>query len=396
MRYKDLFRKLDRNLEDIGRSSPSGRMLPAIIARLVEEFRDDLGLVGGRVYDRSGDHYVLREQYPERTAPSGFRIPVSYEPIRQLMRKKFVLYDPTDPGVDRELERALGVETFAGICVGEGCEQIIAFSLQPDAEREHVVYALNTVRHVINLKLRKERLEDQVDKAREIQLSLLPAAPPRFGPFDIHARTTPAEEVGGDLYDFLEVSSRSLGIAVVDSSGHGLPAALQARDAVIGLRMGVEERMRITVTVEKLNQVIERSALASQFISMFYVELERSGLLLYCNAGHNPPLLLRRGEFEELRRGGPVLGAISDARYERGYALLERGSVLLIYTDGITEAENGSGEPFGVDRLKRVVASAEGSSARELVERVFREVCGFSSRATPVDDQTLVAVAHPG
>ena len=183
-----------------------------------------------------------------------------------------------------------------------------------------------------------------------------------------------------------------LGVAVVDSAGHGLPAALQARDAIIGLRMGVEERMRITATIEKLNHVIHRSALASKFISMFYAELEANGTLVYCNAGHVPPLLWTAGAFRELRRGGQVLGPSPDAQYERGYVVLEPGSVLLIYTDGITEAHNAREEEFGAERLKQILRDGGGSSARELVEACFAAVREFSSVEAPADDQTVVAI----
>ncbi|MBZ5638658.1 MAG: PP2C family protein-serine/threonine phosphatase [Acidobacteriia bacterium] len=394
MYYKNLFRKLEKTLATLERSEDLVGTLAAILGRLVNDFQDDLGIVGGRIYVRHGSHYVLETEFPPGKAPLGFRIPVSYRPIQEILDRGFVLKDITDPGIDREIERAIGVSVFAAIRVGEKGRQIMAFSLKHPAEADQVVYTLNTIRHVVNLKVRQEHLEGRVAEAREIQLSLLPLTSPAFGPFDLHGASVPAEEVGGDLYDFIPVSSRRIGIAIADSSGHGLPAALQARDAIIGLRMGVEEQLRLTATIEKLNRVVSHSALASKFISLFYGELELNGTLVYCNAGHTPPLLRARGGVEELTRGGTVLGPNPDARYERGYVDLPPGSALLAYTDGISEAESAAGEAFGVERLREVLASERWASARNLVEKVFGAVKEFSLADPPVDDQTVVAVVR--
>lgn len=399
MRLKNLFRKLERNLRKIEGSQDLLATTAEILRRLVDDFQDDLGLVGGRIYSRQDDHFVLERSYPPGRAKVGFRIPVSYPVIQELLAQKFVYRRLDDPDVDRTIEGALGVEIFAAIAVGEDGDRIIAFSLGDRADPDGVVHTLNTIRHAINLKLRHEVLTDRVAEARAIQLSLLPSAPPAFGDFDMWAGTTPAEEVGGDLYDFLPVSERTFGIAVADASGHGLPAALQARDAIIGLRMGVAESLRITATLEKLNGVVARSALASKFISLFYCELELNGTLVYCNAGHSPPLLWNGKTFSELLGGGTVLGPAPDARYERHYTTIEPGNVLLAFTDGITEATDASGDEFGVERLKRIVRRRRYDSAHELVDEVFRAVHAHTRRREPEDDQTVLAViraARPG
>jgi sigma-B regulation protein RsbU (phosphoserine phosphatase) len=391
--YRNLFRKLEENLAQIERTDDVVSLLSAILEHVVEDFNEDLGLEGGRLFVRRDDLLVLEAEYPASANRLGYEVPVSYQPVQELLRRGFVLHDPGDPGLDSRIESELGVRTFAAIQVGESRQQIMAFSLRDSSDREHVIYMLNTIRHAINLKLRKQHLEDRVAEARAIQMSLLPAAAPRFHDFDIWGDSSPAEEVGGDLYDYIVVSERSLGVAIADSAGHGLPAALQARDAIVGLRMGVEERMRITATMEKLNRVVSRSALATRFISLFYGEIEPNGNLVYCNAGHNPPLLLREGEITELRHGGLILGPNPDAQYERGYTLISPGSVLLLYTDGIIEAaDDETGEMFGLERLREILTSSEWGSARDLVEKVFAEVVAFSRTDPPHDDQTVVAV----
>ena len=294
--------------------------------------------------------------------------------------------------MDAALEATLGVKQFAAIAIGDQAKQIVAFTLKENSDAAEVGHTLNTIRHAINLKLRSEIFADRFAQARAIQLSLLPRVAPVFGDFDIWGASQPAEDVGGDLFDFIAVSARNLGIAVADASGHGLPAALQARDAIIGLRMGVEENLRISATIEKLNRVVSHSALASKFISLFYGELELSGTLVYCNAGHNPPLLLDEGTFRELPPGGMILGPDPTARYARGYETLRPGAVLVAYTDGIVEALNAEEEAFGMDRLREVIAAKPWPSARELVAAVFAAVRDHVGTDHRDDDQTVVAV----
>jgi sigma-B regulation protein RsbU (phosphoserine phosphatase) len=392
MDYKNLFRKIERNLRTIERSHDVMATLSEILRRLVDDFQDDLGLVGGRVYERKGGSYLLKREYPAPRAPRDFAIPATYPPIRELLERGYVYARLGDAGVDQRIESTLGVKRFAAIGIGERARQIVAFTIRDNADPTQVGHTLNTVRHAINLKLRSEIFADRLAEARAIQLSLLPASAPSFADYDIWGASVPAEDVGGDLYDFIRVSERSLGIAVADASGHGLPAALQARDAIIGLRMGLEENLRISATLEKLNRVVNHSALASKFISLFYGELESAGTLVYCNAGHNPPILWDGRGFRELSRGGMILGPNPTSQYERGYETLAPGSILLAYTDGIVEAAGPKDVAFGLDRLKELLASRPYASARELVEAVFAAVAGHVGGDTRDDDQTVVAV----
>jgi sigma-B regulation protein RsbU (phosphoserine phosphatase) len=211
----------------------------------------------------------------------------------------------------------------------------------------------------------------------------------------VAGRSVPADVVGGDLFDFIPVSDRILAVAVADSSGHGLPAALQARAVITGLRMGVQENLKIISTVEKLNKVINRSTLATRFISLFYGELEKSGNFIYCSAGHPPALFFRDGSFALLEMGGMVLGPDPDARYERGYVVMRPGNVVVIYSDGITEATDTREEQFGIERLKEIVAANRELSAKALVDLIFQSVEAYSGRARPADDQTVVVLRLP-
>jgi sigma-B regulation protein RsbU (phosphoserine phosphatase) len=390
--HKAWYRKLERTLGAIERSEDVPRMLSEALASIVRDLQDDLGVLGGRLYERKGSRYVLTHQTGKSRAPIGYKIPLHYAPIRRLLEHGYLLMSESDPGFDPRIEEVVGVKLFAAILVGKEDEYAISFTLRGRVHEGRTSYALNTIRHVLNLKLRERALVDLLMEAREIQVSLLPKTQPKMKKFDIHGRSIPAEVVGGDLYDYIPVSEYSLGLAIADASGHGLPAALQARDVIIGLRMGMVEDLKIVKTLEKLNRVINHSALASKFVSLFYGELDVSGNFIYSNCGHPPPLLYHRQKFRELTEGGPVLGPSLGKRYMRGYIRLRRGDVLLLYTDGLSEAADAADVEFGTDRIRRFIADNAHRSAAEIVDRFFSAVQDHSGLATPRDDQTVVVV----
>lgn len=312
--------------------------------------------------------------------------------MQELLKSGFVIMGERDPGFNHRIERELGISYFAAIGIGEDNKYIIAFTLEKKQKRDEIIYSLNTIRNVINLKLRQEELEDTFLEAKKIQLSILPRFFPRFADFDIYGISIPAKDVGGDLYDFISVSERILGLTVADSSGHGFPAALQARDVITGLRMGIEEHFKIIKTVEKLNRIISKSSLASKFISLFYGELETNGNLIYCNAGHPPPMLLSKNGTKYLSTGGSVLGPNPHARYERGFQRFEHGHVLVVYTDGIVEANNSRGEFFGIKKLEHIARRNMNSSAKKITEAIFNGVESFSQTSEYLDDRTVVVI----
>ncbi len=391
--YKALYRKLERTLENIERMGDTSRAISACLEALVGTFSDDLGFVGGRIYEREGSHYVLRVRHGRaKTAAIGYRIPATYRPIQELLRKRVIIMRRQDEGFDPNIEGPIGVSKFAAFGVGDDNRYIVSLSIKGPIDEEHTLYALNAVRHIINMKLRQQHLNDIVHEARRIQISILPIEPPRFEGFDIFGVSHPADLVGGDLFDYIPQSSRLLGVAVADASGHGLPAALQARDVITGLRMGMEESLKIITAIERLNRVIYKSRLGSRFVSLFYGEIESNGNLIYCNAGHPPALLLHKGDFTELSHGGLVLGPNPGAQYERGFAMLEPGDYLVMYTDGLTEATSPGEEEYGIGRLESVLKQSAGRTARAVVQAVLQDLATFAGRAPQIDDRTLVVV----
>jgi len=392
--YRGLYRKLERALGRIERIENNTEMLEAILRLLVREFREDLGFEMGRLYSREDGDYVLCCAAGGRVpAPIGYRMPRGYPPHVRTLAEGLVIMRKGDTGFDEDIERAIGVtSTFAAIAVGATNGHVFAFSVNGEIDEDRILYSLSAVRHIVNLKLAQRKLTDIIEEARNIQESLLPSSSPAFAGYDIYGRSRPAEVVGGDIFDYLEVSDDLLGIAIADSTGHGLPAALLARDVVTGLRVIMNENLKVVRVMERLNRVIHRAALSNSFISLFYAEFERNGTVFYSNAGHNPPLLVRRRSFEELSEGGLILGPNPAARYDRGFVRLEAGEMLVMYTDGLVEAENASGAPYETTRLRRVARRlcAAKASARETVDAIFEAVDAHARGVPQADDITVV------
>ncbi len=287
----------------------------------------------------------------------------------------------------------LRVRAF-GRCYGVTLEAESIGSGGPSDEQLELL--AQTLGSILAMRVLERSFSDTMRQAAEIQSSLLPRRPPELDGFDIAVRCTPTEDVGGDLYDFLALDEETLGLAVGDASGHGLPAALLVRDVVVGLRMGMEGDLRAGHTLRKLNRVIHGSALSSCFVSLFYAELERNGNLFYFNAGHEPPMLFSADGERPLATAGTVIGPLPDARLKRHLAHVDHGSTLVVYTDGIVERRGPGGEFFGLEGLTRAVREQPGASASETVERVFERSEAFHPGQPWDDDATILVVRRLG
>ena len=402
-RTVSLFRRIERALETIAHGSTPLDTLRDAAHFLTDSFAADLGLRGGRIYAQDDDAYELVTTFGEVTkAPVGLRVDRHYPPFEQLLETGVAVMRRDHAGLDPRLEAELGTRAwFAAIIVADG-RFALSFDVEPEtADRDGLVAALNIVRLAINQKLRERRMTEIIEEARRIQVSILPRTLPRPGDAILAARTAAAEVVGGDFYDVIVLDRSTFNVVIADATGHGLPAALQVRDVYTGLRMGLSREYKLTRTLERLNRIIYRSRLSTKFVSLFLAEIETGGSLFYCNAGHPPALLVRTGgEVERLSVGGLLLGPTPDARYTIGVSRLDPGDLLLLYTDGITEARRPDGdEEFGEARLVELARHHRHAAPNRLVDEVFAAVGRFSGAATPEDDQTVVVVkrrdAHP-
>jgi serine phosphatase RsbU (regulator of sigma subunit) len=234
--------------------------------------------------------------------------------------------------------------------------------------------------------------EEEVATARRIQQQLLPDTPPALAGWQLCATNTPSRQVGGDYHDFLPLGPDRLGIAIGDVSGKGVPAALLMSNLQAALRVRTLSGHPLDRVVEDVNRQICRNTGHESFISFFVGELEpREGHLSFVNAGHNAPLLVRRdGSVQLLETGGLLLGVVPDACYQRGEIRLDPGDLLVMYTDGVTEAWNSEGDMFSEERLLATLVRDRERSAVEVLERILEEVRTFQQGRLPDDDLTLV------
>ena len=388
---KSLFRKVERAIEAIERSSDASSTIAETASAVIENFKDELGVTGGRLYERRDGGYELTRVFGGAVAAPGIFVPDAYPPVQQVVDEGVVLMDLTAPGVDPEFERKLGVDRFAAIAVGDD-EYILSFSVDPVAPNDDLMASLGILRHAVDQKLREERFLSVLIEARQIQMSILPKRSPRRGEFEIAGFTVPAEIVGGDFFDFIPVTDRIQGIAIADASGHGLPAALQVRDVYTGLRMGVARDFKIVRTVERLNTIIHQSRMTTKFVSLFYGEVEEDGNFIYVNAGHPPPLHFHAKGVTTLKQTGLVLGPSATATYSRGFLSLEPGDALLLFTDGMLEATDPKGREFGVERLKRAFLALRDRPSDEIVRALVEKVGDYSGGRPAEDDRTVVVV----
>lgn len=238
-----------------------------------------------------------------------------------------------------------------------------------------------------------ERKRTELNIARDIQTSFLPEQVPRIAGFEIAASCAPANEIGGDFYDFINIDDSRTGLAIADVSGKSVSAALFMALSRSVLRSNTLWGADVKSVIGKTNSQIAEDSKSGMFVTLFYGVLDvKEKTLTYVNAGHNPPILIdgEAGEVSMLKTGGIALGALDDARYDEAVLKLSPGSVLVLYTDGVTEAVRGD-ELFGEERLIEAVKRSKRLSAKEILGHIEGEVAGFSTGAQ-ADDMTLVVL----
>jgi serine phosphatase RsbU (regulator of sigma subunit) len=256
-----------------------------------------------------------------------------------------------------------------------------------------MVVAMNNAR-LYQESLEKQRLEEELSLARQIQLELLPKICPKTESFEFSAFIQPARQVGGDYYDFLPTDSGSIGIAIADASGKGIPAALLISLVHASLRTEVKNRLPPPVLISHINELIYSFTTSEKFATMFYGELSpHERRFSYCNAGHNYPMVVHEdGEVEFLDTGGLILGAFPDATYEAGEVVLRKNDTLFFYSDGLTDNFNSNDEEFGEKRLLDLLVHNRFLGAEELKQKVIEEVMNFAGGVPLYDDFTIVVL----
>jgi serine phosphatase RsbU (regulator of sigma subunit) len=242
----------------------------------------------------------------------------------------------------------------------------------------------------------KLALKSDLEVARQIQFGLLPFEPFERDGLAIRAAMRPANTVGGDYFDVIDLGPGRIGVVIGDVAGKGMPAALLMALLQGSLRTLITAGFRGPELISKLNDHLFANIPSNRLITLFYAELDMpAGTLRYVNAGHNPPYRLAAdGGTERLTATGMALGIVPSAEFEAREARLEPGDRVFFYTDGVTEAESPGDVDYGELRLEAYLAAGRGASDEELIDGVRADVMSFCGSAPPRDDMTLMVVSR--
>jgi serine phosphatase RsbU (regulator of sigma subunit) len=238
----------------------------------------------------------------------------------------------------------------------------------------------------------RQILDRELDIAREVQQRLFPQSLPQCPTLDYAAKCRPAKAVGGDYYDFFALPGNRLGISLGDVSGKGIPASLLMASLQASVRgQAFIPNLRVSDLISNVNRLVFHASLEGQYATFVYAQYDAATRkLIYSNGGHNPPILLRDGKTFRLSKGGPPVGLFEEATYEESEVQLLPGDLLVLFTDGICDAENLQRVALGEKALKSVVLAANDRKPAEIVDVVLSEADAFAEGAAQHDDMTVV------
>jgi phosphoserine phosphatase RsbU/P len=245
-------------------------------------------------------------------------------------------------------------------------------------------------------KLEKSRMEQEMRIAAEIQQALLPKPRASLGFVEAAAASIPCRSIGGDFFDYLDDPGASFGFTLGDVAGKGPPAALMS-----ALMQGMFASHALladgpATAVANMNKALCRRGLESRFVTLMFGVVSADGQLTYCNAGHNPPMVIGKRGLRHLEAGGPVVGLLEFAPYGQETVRLESGDTIIIFSDGVSEALNTEGEEFGDARLQEIAMSLAEATAQTIVDRIIADVRVFTRGAAQSDDITVMVIRYLG
>lgn len=244
--------------------------------------------------------------------------------------------------------------------------------------------------------LEKEKLEAELAVARRVQQSLLPRINPVLGHYEIAGLTNPIAEVGGDYFDYIQVTENRLGVVIADVSGKGVPAALIMASFRASLRAQVCSECSLSKTFYQMNELLRQNNFLDQYVTACYLDLDKTSYSFsYVNAGHNRPLILHKdGNYELLSEASLILGLLPGQQYQQYIYQIEPEDIILLYTDGITETNppNSLEEEFGIERLALTANKYRNLPAKEMAEAIYKTVHDFAGNITPNDDCTILVI----
>jgi len=237
------------------------------------------------------------------------------------------------------------------------------------------------------------QIQEEIRVARNIQQNLLPKEIPSINGYDLYAINIPAQEVGGDYYDFIKVSENKTAIALGDVSGKGLPAAMLVANLQATLRGQLLFCDCAKDCIKRANNLLQKSTDMSKFVTLFFgiIDTEKN-TITYCNAGHNVPVFIQQGKNIKLDKGGMILSWKENYEYDEEEVLFEKGSTLVVFSDGITEAMNEAEEQYGDERLFDLIEKESALDSKQLATEILSDVKKFTGDVSQADDITLLII----
>ena len=283
-------------------------------------------------------------------------------------------------------------------------EYLLAFNTD-ERNGHHVNYQLSIIGSAVTSVLRRnkaeektKRLERDLSQAREIQESILPEHECKFGDFEMYGVSLPEQVVGGDFFDYIESPEEHDRVSVVigDAASKGMSAAIQALYVSGAIRMGMSFQIKISSLLRRINNLVNRTFPYDRFVTLFFADFlnNRNGLCVYANAGHNNPIFYKADEnkIEYLPVTGPAIGLSPNQTYQVENINLNKGDILLLYTDGISEAMNSEYDQYTETRLADTLIKFKDLSSKEICANVLQDVLEYSKNPAYSDDKTLVVI----
>ena len=242
--------------------------------------------------------------------------------------------------------------------------------------------------------MEKAKMEQEMRIAAEIQQALLPRAGHSGAFFRTAASSLPCRSIGGDFYDYVDLPSGAFGFALGDVAGKGPPAALLSAmmQGIFAAQAAASDPP--SQTIARVNLALYKRGIESRFVTLMYGTLEPDGRLTYCNAGHNPPLVVGAAGVRRLEVGGPIVGLFEAAQFEQETVQLSPGDVLLVFSDGVSEALSADGEEYGEQRILATAARHPDATPSDLLQALFADVRGFTKGAAQSDDITALVLRY--
>lgn len=384
-------------------------LLESVVQELVKSSKFDV--TGGRIWKLSQSkkaYKLLFQAGNVQKIPDEFLLPLKeYQIFDVIEKQRTVLADETNKTLI-----AKGIFRYSASGVGKkisvGRKKYYEYLLAVNSHNigEDLRYTLNIVATVLTSRLKerflaqsRKNLIQDIDKAKELQKSILPEHEYKFHFYELFGVTIPAETVSGDFYDYLKIGEdeERLGIVVGDAASKGLAASAEAMYISGAMRMASTFQIKITPMMNRINQLVNKIFSDDKFSSLFYGELsvDKKGLFLYANAGQNPPVFFSRKNksFTLLEPTGPLIGPAPNSRYETDSINFKPGDLLVIYSDGIVEATNDKYEFYEEKRLKKIIQSSADKSPKEIAHTILDDVFKFGTKEPSYkDDKTIVVI----